>query len=177
MDQTLVTSVLLGALLVWAIFRRVRRNFGRQALKVGRMQVRIVILALIGALVLLACARNMELLGALACGAFCGVALGYLGLQHTKFESTPQGNYYTPHTYIGLFVTALFVGRVVFRLLTVQHLNPAALAQSNQSPFDAYQKSPLTVAMFGLLIGYYAFFNIGVLRKGRELAIPAPDGT
>jgi hypothetical protein len=175
-DQQLITPVLLSALLVWAVYRRVRRNFGRQALKVRRMQVRIAILALIGALVLVACARNVELLGALACGAVCGVALGYLGLQHTKFEATPQGSYYTPHTYIGLFVMALFLGRVLFRLLAM-HLNTTGLEPSNQNPFDGYQKSPLTVAIFGLLIGYYAFFNIGVLRKGRELAIPAADGT
>jgi hypothetical protein len=176
-DQTLITPVLLSALLAWAIYRRVRRNFGRQALKGGRLQFRVAIMALIGALVLFACARNMELLGALACGAVCGVALGYLGLQHTKFESTPEGSYYTPHTYIGLFVTALFVGRVLFRLLTLQHFNPGVLAPSDQNPFDAYQKSPLTVAMFGLLIGYYASFNIGVLRKGRELASAAADAT
>jgi F0F1-type ATP synthase assembly protein I len=175
-DQQLITSVLLGALLVWAVYRRVRRNFGRQALQVRRLQVRIAILALIGALVLVACARNMELLGALACGAVCGVALGYLGLQHTKFEATPQGSYYTPHTYIGLFVMALFLGRVLFRVLAM-HLNTSGLAPPNQNPFDGYQKSPLTMAIFGLLIGYYAFFNIGVLRKGRELAIPAADGT
>jgi hypothetical protein len=176
MDQKLITSVLVGALLVWAIYRRVRRNFGRQALKVGRMQFRIAILALIGVLVLVTCARNMELLGALACGAVCGVALGYLGLRHTKFESTPQGSYYTPHTYIGLFVTALFLGRVLFRFLTM-HSYPNALAPASQNPFDGYQKSPLTIAIFGVLIGYYTFFNIGVLRKSRELAIPAPDGT
>jgi uncharacterized RDD family membrane protein YckC len=70
----------------------------------------------------------------------------------------------------------LFLGRVLFRVVAM-HLNTSALAPPNQNPFDGYQKSPLTMAIFGLLIGYYAFFNIGVLRKGRELAIPAADGT
>jgi hypothetical protein len=169
-----MTSFLLSAVLVWAIYRRVRRNFGPQPVNVGRMRFRIAVLALVGALVLIASARNVELLGALIGGMACGLVLGYFGLLHTKIEVTPQGRFYTPHTYIGLFVTALFLGRVLFRFLTV-HPDAYAMTQSHQSPFDAYQRSPLTVAMFGVLLGYYAYFTLGVLRKSRDLAVPATD--
>jgi hypothetical protein len=45
----------------------------------------------------------------------------------------------------------------------------------NQNPLSAYQGSPLTLAIFGVLIGYYLVFYIGVLRKTRNLA-PLPAG-
>src|SRR6202043_563969 len=107
-DPKLITPFLLSAIVVWAVYRRVRRNFGRQPVNPGRMQFRIGVLAVIGALMLFFAARQVELLGAAAGGIVCGAALGYFGLRHTKFDVTPQGRFYTPHTYIGLFVTALF---------------------------------------------------------------------
>jgi cytochrome b561 len=116
----------------------------------------------------------MALLGALLAGFACGAALGYFGLQHTKFEATAQGRFYTPHTYIGLFVTALFLSRIVFRFLAV-YLDPHAAAQPNQNLFDAYHKSSLTWAILGVLIGYYVLFYSGILRRSRGLALPATD--
>jgi hypothetical protein len=170
MDLKLLTPFLISALVVWALYRRVRRNFGPQPVRVGRMQFRIGLLCVIGALLLFVSWRNMQLLGALIGGVACGVALGYVGLRHTKFEVTPQGNFYTPHTYIGLFVTALFIARILFRVLS---LNTGAhpLPQSDPNPFNAYQRSPLTLAIFGVLVGYYVFFMIGVLRNSKVRTI------
>jgi hypothetical protein len=165
-DLKLVGPFLISALIAWALYRRVRRNFGPQPVRVGRMRFRAGLLCVVGALLLFASWRDMQLLGALSGGVACGVALGYVGLRHTKFEVTPQGSFYTPHTYIGLFVTALFIARIAFRFLTL-NMNPHSLAQSNPNPFDAYQRSPLTLVIFGVLVGYYVFFTIGVLRNSR----------
>jgi hypothetical protein len=173
-DQHLLTPILLSALVCWAVYRRVRRSFGRQPVHERRMQVRLAVLTLIGVLVLLASARDGQLLAALMGGVACGLALGYLGLRHTRIEATPQGRFYTPHTYIGLFVTALFLSRLIFRLLTV-HLSANAAGQADMNPFAGYQRSPLTIAMFGVLLGYYVFYILGVLKKSRELSLPATD--
>jgi hypothetical protein len=174
MDRHLLTPILLSALVCWAIYRRVRRSFGRQPVHERRMQWRLALLTLIGLLVLLASARDGRLLGALIGGAACGLALGYFGLRHTRIEATPQGRFYTPHTYIGLFVTALFLSRLIFRLLTV-HMSADAAGQADPNPFAAYQKSPLTIAMFGVLLGYYEFYITGVLSKSRKLVLPVTD--
>jgi hypothetical protein len=173
-DQHLLTPILVSALVCWAIYRRVRRSFGRQPVRVGRMQLRLALLTVIGVLVLVASVRDTQLLGALIGGVACGLALGYIGLRHTRIEVTPQGRFYTPHTYIGLFVTALFLSRLIFRLLTV-HLSENAAGQPDSNPFDAYQRSPLTMAMFGLLLGYYEFYIVGVLKTSREFVVPATD--
>jgi hypothetical protein len=167
----LITPVLISALVAWAIYRRFRRNIGRQAVNIRRLQLRIAIFLVIGVLVLFVAANDMTSLGALLGGVVGGAALALLSLKHTMFEAIGEQRFYTPHTYIGLFVSALFLARVAFRLLTV-HVNTGATALSNQNPFAAYQKSPLTLAILGVLVGYYVLFYIGVIRRSRNLAIP-----
>lgn len=175
MDPKLLTPILVGALLVWAVARRLRRNFGRQPLQPARLWLRIGILTLVGALLLATSAtRDARMLGALAGGLACGLGLGYLGLRHTRFEVTPQGRFYTPHTYIGLAVTLLFVGRLVYRFLYLA--NGANGALTGDAPAAAaYQRSPLTVGMFAVLIGYYVLFYAGVLFRTRDAALPAAN--
>ena len=172
MDPKLITPLLLSIVVAWGMYRRVRRNIGRQPVNTRRLQLRIGIFVMIGAPVLFFSLSDMTLLGALLGGFAGGAALAYLGLEHTKFEATGQGRFYTPHTYIGLFVSVLFLGRIVFRFLSV-HAGMDAAAHPNQNPFDAYQKSPLTMSIFGVLIGYYVLFTIGILRRSRSLASPA----
>ncbi len=168
MDLKLLTPYLISVLLAWAIYRRARRNFGRQSVQTRRLQLRAGIFSVLGAVVLVSSLSNQVLLGAAIGGMACGTLLGFFGLRHTKFEVTAQGRFYTPHTYIGLFLMALFLGRVVYRLLSVYVMpNSDALARGN--PFEGYQRSPLTLAIFGILIAYYVAFNLGVLRRFREL--------
>ncbi|TLY50089.1 MAG: DUF1453 domain-containing protein [Gammaproteobacteria bacterium] len=178
MDQKLIVPILMGALVAFAIYRRVRRNIGRQALRPGRMQFRIVFLSIVAALIAFGATRDMNLLGALLAGVAGGAALGWFGLQHTKFEATAQGKFYTPHTYIGIAVSALLLGRIAYRFLTVYPSMHAA-AQADQNPFAAYQKSPLTLAILGVVIGYYIYYYVGVLLRSRNLtpALAAAEDT
>jgi hypothetical protein len=137
-----------------------------------RLRLRIGVLAVVGTLILATSAANTNLLAAMLGGIACGAVLATVGLRHTRFETTSEGRFYTPHTYIGLFVSALFIGRILFRYLTL-YGNPQSMAQVGANPFGQYQRSPLTLAIFGVLVGYYVLFNLGVLRKSRDVALPA----
>jgi hypothetical protein len=173
-DQRAVTFILVTAFVLWAIYRRVRRNIGRQPVTAGRMQVRIVILA--AALLLLAsqAVHTAELGGALLAGLVAGALLGYVGLRHTKFETTPEGSFYTPHTYIGVTVSALLIARIVYRIVEIYPVAHAAV-QANADPFATYTKSPLTLAIFGVVVGYYVLYYMGILTKSRDARVPV-DG-
>jgi len=168
-DPKLLTPILMGALIIFAIYRRMRRTFGRQTVSVGRMWVRIVILLLVGCLFAYSAVRNPTSLEALLGGVLCGAALSYLGLKHTIFEVTPEGRFYTPHTYIGLVVSALFLGRLLYRFATLygsaQTAAQVSGAQTQPDFAATYQNSPLTIAIFGVLITYYVVFNLGVLQR------------
>ena len=173
MDQKAIALVLLSAFVAWAIYRRIRRNIGRQPVTARRMQARVVILALVLLLFGSHAVHSPELAGALLAGLAAGAALGLLGLRHTKFESTPEGNFYTPHTYIGVTVSALLIARIVYRLVATYPAGFAA-AQANGDPFASY-RSPLTNAIFGVVVGYYVLYYVGILMKSRDARVPA-DG-
>jgi hypothetical protein len=179
MDPKLVTPWLITAFVIFIVYRRVRRNFGRQRVSEGRLKFRVIVLAVIGVLILIGSARHPLVLGALAGGIVGGIGLAMLGLHHTKFEATPEGRFFIPHTYTGLLVTALFLARLCYRMIVIYQQTQAGVPQ-DQNPFAYLQRSPLTVVVFGLLIGYYIFFNLGVLRRSRLLPVPpaaAPAAT
>jgi len=171
-DQNLLAPLLLSAILAWAIYRRVRRNIGRQPMQVGRLSYRIAVFGVVGAGMLVGSARDVNLVSALLGGIAAGAALGLFGLRQTRFEGGQEGRFYTPHTYIGLFVSALFLARIAFRLFTV-YLPAYRTDQPNFNPFAGIQRSPMTLALFGVLVGYYVVFNAGILRKSRNLEAPA----
>ena len=171
-----ITPLLITAVVVWGLYRRVRRSFGRQPVEPRRLWSRIVILSLVGALILASTARDPRAVAALLAGLVCGAGLGYLGLRHTRFEATPEGRFYTPHTYIGLIVTALFLGRMLFRLTQVFAAIPPAGASGPSytgppfagPPASALYQNPLTLATFGLVVSYYVIYNLGILNRTRR---------
>ncbi len=176
MDPELIAPILIAALVVWGILRRLRRTFGRQTVQVGRIWLRIGVLTLVGALVIAtSAARSAAALEALTAGLACGVALAYVGLRHTKFEVTLEGRFYTPHTYIGLAVTALLLGRLLYRFFYLSYGANAPVG-ANQDFAVAYQRNPLTLGIFAVLIGYYVLFYAGVLVRTRAAALPLSDG-
>jgi hypothetical protein len=171
MDPKFVTPLLLTAVVVFFMYRRVRRNFGRQLVSERRLKFRMIVLALVGALILIGSLQQPLVLGALAGGVAAGIGLAMIGLHHTKFEATSEGRFYIPHTYTGLLVTALFLGRLCYRLVVVYQQAQAATPE-DQDPLATLQRNPLTVVVFALLIGYYICFYWGILRRSRLLAIP-----
>lgn len=166
MDPRQVTPYLIVALVVWSVYRRMRRSFGRQRVRDRLMWLRVGILTLAAAFIAVAIAHDVDVLGILLAGIACGAVLGYVGLRHTKFEVTPEGRFYTPHTYIGLVVTALFLGRLLYRFLGVYN-GLAPPAASGQNLAAIYQHSPFTVAVIGAVVGYYVFYYLGVLQRTR----------
>lgn len=166
MDPRLVTPYLIVALIVFGLYRRMRRSFGRQRVQDGRMWLRVGILTLAAGLIAVQIVRDVDLVGILLAGVACGAVLGYFGLRHTKFEVTAEGRFYTPHTYIGLAVTALFVGRLAYRFLgTYNGMAPPAAASHDLEAI--YRHSPFTLAVIGALVGYYVLYYLGVLQRTR----------
>jgi hypothetical protein len=166
MDPRLVTPYLVAALIVWALYRRLRRSFGRQRVREGLMWLRIGILTAVAALAAYGMAHDISVLAALLVGITGGAVLGYVGLRYTQFEVTSGGRYYTPHTYIGVAVTALFVGRLLYRFLAVYD-GTLPVAAASRGLAAAYHGNPFTLAVFGALVGYYVLYYIGVLQRTR----------
>jgi hypothetical protein len=78
------------------LFRRVRRQFGRQRIRRKAMTTRVVILVLVIAMLAMSGLRDLQLAEGLLAGVAGGVTLGLVGLRLTRFETDPdKGDCYT----------------------------------------------------------------------------------
>jgi len=166
-NPKLIVPILIGALIVWRIYMRTRRSFGRQRVRPRPMTIRIAVLALASAFVAVVACHDVRTLAALLLGGACGALLASIALRHTRFDVTAEGRFYTPHVYMGLAVTALFLGRVAYDFLVLYHGMPPVTAGHPQYPAPGHY-TPLTLAVSGAFIAYYLTYCIGVLRKSRQ---------
>ena len=161
---SLAVMIPVMGLLVW---RRVRSQFGRQPIRRRRMLLRIAIFAVLGAVMLLPGLYHPPLLEGLLGGAAAGVLLGMVGLRFTRFERQPDGSDgYIPNPWIGALLTALLVGRLAWRFLVVMPQMSTVAPGAHAAPAIGY--SPLTMVMFGLLVGYYVAYFSGLLVHHRR---------
>jgi hypothetical protein len=167
---TAITYIGIGALIAWRVYVRIRRFVSRQKLSTRRLWTTIVLFPILVLMLLAASLTYPTSMATEIAGIVIGVALGLYGLRVTKYENTPEGLFYTPHAHIGIAVSLLFVGRLIYRFVQI-YVSTSALAQ----PQTDFVRSPLTLLVFGILAGYYTSYAIGLLSwsRGRVLIKPA----
>ena len=172
MTPTALLPALFIPLVVFVLYRRARRTFGRQPIRRNRMMVRIGLLGVVLALFIVPTLSRMDLAAGAIGGAVIGAALGVLGLRLTRFEITPDGQeLYTPSTYIGAGLMAILVGRLVYRFVSMDPMAAAAAQQAPVDPLNAVHGSPLTLGVVTLLLGYYLVYFVGILREGKKHSV------
>jgi len=155
-------------LVLWRIYARVRRNIGRQRSRAWRHWFGVTLFPLLVLLFALAALARPVAEGALWGGVAAGVALAIAGLRLTRYERTAEGFFYTPNAYIGVGLSLLLVGRILYRMTQLYGANAAAAAGSSPD----FARSPLTLLIFGMVAGYYAAYVAGLLRWRRRAAPP-----
>jgi hypothetical protein len=157
-----IGAFLLAAAVILVVYRRLRRSFGQQPLLPLRMQVRILLLLIVGCLLLPAAMRSTAFLLAILTGVLAGVALAFWGAAHTRILRDGDRQYYVPHTYTGIAVSLLFIGRLIYRLFQVSGSPDQGISAA------AMVRSPLTVGLYFLLMGYYVCYYSAVLWKSKH---------
>ncbi|MGH7952414.1 MAG: DUF1453 domain-containing protein [Limisphaerales bacterium] len=154
MSATII-PVLIVCLILWRMYGRVRRNIGRQPLR-PRLIKRSIVLISIGCVFIVGTTwqHPPSLLG-FGGGILPGVILALIGLKLTRFETTDEGHFYTPSTHIGVGLSLLFAGRLLYRFWVLRNISTAP----NHPP---PMQSPLTYFIVGLVIGYYIVYYIGL---------------
>ena len=161
---TLLVPAGAAALVGWRLYSRVRRMVGRQRLSNVRPWLTVCLFPLLIVLLLLGTLAHPPAALGLVAGLGIGVALGVHGLRLTKFEQTPLGFFYTPNAHLGIALSLLFIGRLLYRA-TQMYLGSAAV----QNGTMALGRSPLTLVIFGTLAGYYVTYAAGLLRWRRRV--------
>ncbi|AWN24381.1 hypothetical protein DKM44_00430 [Deinococcus irradiatisoli] len=150
------------------LLRRFQRLAGAQRLDAGRRRSLVIRSGLL-ALLLIVVAPHSAVGGAAGLGGLLiGAGLALWSLRHTRFERDAAGQVvrYLPNVWIGGAVFALFVLRLLWRLL------PLLNSVSAQSPADVrslMSGNPLTFALLAVFAAYQIAYAVGVLR----LATPA----
>jgi hypothetical protein len=153
------------ALVGWRVYRRIRRSIGRQPVRTKRLVFGIVFYSLICVLIALAGIQHPMVLAGLGGGLLLGIPVALIGLHFTRFETAPEGRFYTSHPYIGISIAALLVVRLFYRFIGI--LGNAPQTQTSA----AAMQNPLNFSLVGLLAGYYITFYAGVLIRSRKLDV------
>ena len=173
--QHFVQGLIPIVLVLFFLYRRVRRNFGRQKLRRGYMVFRMVVLCVVGALLLIPTLFSTQLALVTLLGAGVGVGLAVWAAKHTRFLNQDGVLYYLPHSYTGIVVTALFVGRFAYRFVVLsQGGYTLATTDTSMGPGDfggmgAIYHNPVTRLVFFVLIGYYVYYYWFVLHESKHL--------
>ncbi|UPG94811.1 DUF1453 domain-containing protein [Luteibacter aegosomatissinici] len=162
-----LVPVAMAGLMVWVVYRRVRRNFGRQTIHTRKMAIRVGLFVLVSCLLMTIGFASIRLAEGALAGLIVGAALGMVGLKLTRFElGTGDTDAYIPNPWIGAALTALLIGRMAYRFIVVGAAMHAGAAAPAHGP--APGDSPLTMAVVGLTLGYYLAYYAGILVHHRR---------
>jgi hypothetical protein len=171
-DISRIWPYAIAIIAVLLIYRRLRRSFGRQLVSPVRMGIRIGLLLVLGASLLPAALQGGEFLAAESAGVVGGVLLGVWGARHTRYVTVEGRLHYVPHTITGVAVSLLFIGRLIYRLVEVYSIERASggrldAGQAFASP--AMVRSPLTMGLLFVVVGYYVCYYSLVLWKSKRI--------
>jgi hypothetical protein len=153
------------------MYRRMRRNIGRQPLRHRRIAFRLGILCL-ASVILIAVLLHFSLpaLAGFGGGILAGAAVGFIGLRLTKFETTDEGHFYIPDTRMGVGISLLLAGRLLYRFIV-----PPDFTLVPGHPAPAF--SPLTFFVAGITIGYFLVYLVGLLVHTHDKKPLPPAGS
>ena len=182
-DYSRIWPYAIAGVAVLLIYRRFRRSFGRQPVRPVRMWIRIAVLILLACSLLPSAFKSGQFLLAELAGAVAGIALGFWGARHTRYATYEGRLHYVPHTYTGVAVSLLFIGRLVYRGVEWYAQN-GALGGASDAPQGIappqMMRSPLTAGLIFVVVGYYVSYYAIVLWKSKRIspedleAVPAP---
>ena len=148
-------------------YRRIRRQFGRQAWQPGAgFWLRLALLSVLMAGLLVAGFSLPDgALGVLA-GAAVGAVLGVFAIRHTRIEHQDGARWYTPNPWIGGVLSLLLVARLAWRWQGGAQVG--GLQAFGRTA--AGQPGVLTLAFAATLVAYYLVSSGGLAWRMRRPA-------
>jgi hypothetical protein len=101
-------------------------------------------------------------------GMCVGSILGLLGLATTRWESRPEGLFYTPSRWLALIVTVAIAARFVYGWWRATHSGGASVPGDQHGLITA-SGTQLSLAVAAGLIGYYLVYSIGVRLRMKRM--------
>jgi len=163
------TPVVIFVIVSLMVFRRIRRQFGRQPLNPKRIAGRLVFLGIVAVGLVVVAVVQPDLALPLGAGLCGGALIAGINLRLTRFEWAPEGDAYYPHPYVGAALSLLLVGRLLYRFYVL-----GAIPGVGGRPPAAPAQAAITFGLVALLVGYYVAYASSLLvvrsRHHRTLA-------
>lgn len=179
MHQQSNTIIIIAALILFSIYRRVRRNIGWQKLQQKNLWYRTALFFIVGlGFLIVGIFQPVSLLSDIG-GILAGAILAYYSANMTNFEHREGSLYYRPNVWIGSIVTVLFFARLLFRFDGIYNQEKLGSLQAGthaglQNMGFAVGNSWTTGLML-IMFAYYVIYNSILLRKQKELLSKAPE--
>ncbi|GMA50091.1 hypothetical protein GCM10025857_14480 [Alicyclobacillus contaminans] len=169
--QHYTSFIIIVVLVLFGMYRRIRRTVGFQYLVRGRLTTRVVIFSILALVILAAGAADPMSYVSDAIGLVIGGIIAYISARTTKFEMRDGRWGYLQHLWIGIGLIVLFIGRLAFRFIEIsQEVGNIHQQQAGQNQMAAQSFSdPWTSGIFMLLVAYYIGYFVFLLRKARQL--------
>lgn len=171
MPSQFLIVILVLIFILYRSFRRVRRSIGWQRLNPEKMRTFTVILFVIGSIFLAEGASHAISLVSDAAGILIGIILACYGAATTRFEKRDGGWHYRPNTWIGIAVTVLFFGRLIYRIYVMFAMTTSDAAPNGSVLGSGLQSmaSGWTSGLLLIMFAYYIAYNIILLRKQKRM--------
>ncbi len=164
-----ISWVVIGVLVVWSIYRRIRRTIGFQPLRTKRFIFRVVLFLVVGVLYLVGTALHPTYVLYALIGLVIGCILTYFAIRTTEFEQRENGWYYRPNIWIGTALIVFFLGRLIYRGFEIsKQIQTGTVSQHVGGQPLSYSGDPLTASFLFALIAYYVGYSIFLIRSGRK---------
>ena len=167
--MVLLLPLLLLALMPWILIQRFRAGSARRLGRPWMVELNLLLMALSAVLFLAGAAVTSYWVPYAFTGAALGLAagalLGVIGLVATRWEPTAATFHYTPNRWLVLIVTFAVTIRVVYGLWRSWTL---ARAGVSGAPVVLAFGIPESLAVGGMVIGYYVMYAVGLRRRLRR---------
>jgi hypothetical protein len=155
MSLSALALLVLGPLLVWRIYARIKGMMVRQESVPSRHALAV----LVGVLVLVTSAfqigADLPAQAGLGGGAAFGIGWGVAGFRRARLEAGDAGFWFTPWAPPGMAAALLFAARILYIGFDL-YLHPGG--------GEPLMAAPLTTAAIGLVSGYFLTVSAGLLR-------------
>lgn len=169
MNQHSFTIIGIIALVIFGIYRRIRRNIGWQQLNPRRLMVRTCLFFIIGLAFLAGGISHPISLLSDVVGILVGIILAYYGATLTSFEQRDGRLHYRPNIWIGSTVTLLFLARLFYRFYKMYTVGiVTGLPEEQTIGFTIGQS--WTAGLMLIMFAYYIFYYLILIKKQKQLS-------
>lgn len=162
-----ISTIVVLLLAVWVVYRvvlRVRRTFAWQRLNRRKLRTGVYMFGAVGLLFFLEGAFHPVSLVSDIAGLAAGGLLAYAGAALTRFERRDGQPHYRSSIWIGGTVTALFLGRLVYRFYTLFAMDGSGQPMGAAERLTA-MGSGWTSGLMLIMFAYYVVYNVLLMRR------------